>query len=485
MRDVQVKNTVIASPAPIGCALRRGEAISKKPKAVILLSGGLDSAVTLYIAKRSGYDCRCLLFDYGQKHRKEIGCAKKIAKASGSEFKVVKLSFPWRLSSLIDKKMGLPMDRTAKEIKESGVPSTYVPGRNTIFLSIAASFAEAIGADSVFIGAHQEDSSNYPDCRIEYLEGFDRAIKLGTKAGMKGVLRLEFPLINKSKKDIIKTGEALRVPFGLTWSCYSGGVRPCMRCDSCILRAKGFKEAGISDPLLKHAKAPKAVITEIFSSVQGEGIFAGARQIFVRFKECNMGCSFCDTPNKSAGKEYSPAQLSRAIEEVRKRKGAHHSVSLTGGEPLLSTAFLKELLPLLKKSGFKIYLETNGTLPDSIREIIDFVDIVAMDFKLPSSTGGSPYWKEHLEFLKVASAKKVFVKAVVTPDTKKSDLGRAILLIKKIDVNIPFIIQPATPVKKSDKIVPENRLREFLDVAAGNDIKARIVPQMHKLLGVR
>ena len=150
------------------------------------------------------------------------------------------------------------------------------------------------------------------------------------------------------------------------------------------------------------------------------------------------------------------------------------------------TEFLKKLIPSLKEDGFKIYLETNGTLPDKLRQIIGLVDIVAMDFKLPSSTKDKPYWEEHLEFLKIASAKKVFVKAVVSADTKKTDIEQAIILVKKVDAGIPFIIQPATAVRPTDKPIPENKLREFFDTALKNDIKdPRIVPQMHKALGIK
>ena len=217
-------------------------------KAVVLLSGGLDSAVTLYAAKRDGYECHCLAFDYGQRHRIELEMAKRMAEGAGLKLEIVKLSLPWGGSSLLDMDTSVPMNRSPEAIKDSKVPSTYVPARNTIFLSIAASYAEAIGADAIFIGAHSEDSSGYPDCRKTYLESFDSVIKSGTKLGLEGRLTLKFPLIGMGKKDIIQLGESLGVPFQYTWSCYLGGERPCGKCDSCVLRDKGFREAGMEDP---------------------------------------------------------------------------------------------------------------------------------------------------------------------------------------------------------------------------------------------
>ena len=219
-----------------------------KPRAVVLLSGGLDSAVTLSLAVKNGYGCYPLAFDYGQRHIKEMSNARLLARSLGLKLKIVDLKFTWKGSSLIDKARKLPKDRTLGRIKR-GIPSTYVPARNTVFLAVAASYAEAIGADKIFIGAHSEDSSGYPDCRKEYLKAFDKTLKLGTKRGLEKMLGLGFPLIDKSKMEIVKLGIKLGVPFCFTWSCYEGGKHPCGRCDSCILRAKGFKKAKAADPI--------------------------------------------------------------------------------------------------------------------------------------------------------------------------------------------------------------------------------------------
>ena len=219
-----------------------------RKKAVVLLSGGLDSAVTLFYAKSKGYHCECLAVDYGQRHRKELNRSRIIARKAGFKLTVLKLPLPWKGSSLTDNTVKVPSGRSLNKIREGGIPNTYVPGRNTIFLSIASSFAEAIGASKIFIGAHSEDSSGYPDCGRKYLEIFRRIIGLGTKAGIDKILDLEFPLINKTKDEIISLGRKLKVPFESTWSCYKGGKRPCGVCDSCILRARGFEAAGLTDP---------------------------------------------------------------------------------------------------------------------------------------------------------------------------------------------------------------------------------------------
>ncbi|MFA5275310.1 MAG: 7-cyano-7-deazaguanine synthase QueC [Candidatus Omnitrophota bacterium] len=218
-------------------------------RAVVLLSGGLDSAVTLYFAGSKGFKCHCLVFDYGQRHFREIECAKKIAASAHANAKVIKINLPWKGSSLLDKEMKIP---ATVHRSSATIPSTYVPGRNIIFLSFALSYAEAIGAEAIFIGAHAQDYSGYPDCRPEFYRAFSIAAKRGTKRGAENrPIKIETPLLNKNKAGIIKLGAKLDVPFGLTRSCYRGGKRPCGKCDSCYFRQKGFSEAGLVDPTIK------------------------------------------------------------------------------------------------------------------------------------------------------------------------------------------------------------------------------------------
>ncbi|MFA5356196.1 MAG: 7-cyano-7-deazaguanine synthase QueC [Candidatus Omnitrophota bacterium] len=201
-------------------------------KAIVLLSGGLDSAVTLYIARKQGYKCFCLVFDYGQRHKKEIRAARKIARLSGSPIRLMKIGLPWGGSSLLDKRLKVPSRRTGK------VPSTYVPGRNIIFLSFALSYAEATGAEAIFIGAHTQDYSGYPDCRPEFYRAFLKVINTGTLSGVKKRgPKIVTPLIKMGKAEIVRKGLSLGVPVGLTWSCYRGGRKPCGVCDSCRYRA--------------------------------------------------------------------------------------------------------------------------------------------------------------------------------------------------------------------------------------------------------
>jgi len=220
-------------------------------RAIVLLSGGLDSATTLFIARDLGFQCSCLIFDYGQRHKREIESAKKIAQIAHCSYRIVKLDFPWKGSALLDKKIRIPEYKgTRIQRRKNAIPSTYVPARNIIFLSLALSFAEAVKAEAIFIGANAVDFSGYPDCRPLFFKAFQKAADSGIKAGIEDKkIRILTPLIKKTKAEIIKIGKRLGVPFGLTWSCYAGGNKPCGRCDSCYFRAKGFKEAKIADPL--------------------------------------------------------------------------------------------------------------------------------------------------------------------------------------------------------------------------------------------
>ena len=227
-----------------------------KAKAVVLLSGGLDSAVTLYYARKQGYSCACVSFDYGQRHSRELQAASRVARAAGCEHYKIRISLPWKGSSLLDKSVGLPQRSAGKSPGVAAVPNTYVPARNIIFLSFAVSCAEAINAEAVFIGANAIDYSGYPDCRPAFYSAFRRSVLAGTKRGVeKRPVKILTPLIRKTKAGIVKLGLDLKVPFGLTWSCYSGGKQPCGRCDSCFYRRKGFIEAGVTDPLESGRKA--------------------------------------------------------------------------------------------------------------------------------------------------------------------------------------------------------------------------------------
>ena len=219
-----------------------------------MLSGGLDSATTLYVAKHQGYKVTCLLFDYGQRHRRELSSARAIAGKARVTYTVVKLSLPKQGSSLLDRKVGLPKISAAvrKGLKKrNNIPSTYVPARNLIFLSMACSLAETTGAQAIFIGANAIDYSGYPDCRGQFYRSFRKVIACGTKLGLQGrPIKILTPLISKSKKEIIRLGTKLGVPYQLTWSCYRGANTPCGVCESCFLRARGFRQAGLRDPLI-------------------------------------------------------------------------------------------------------------------------------------------------------------------------------------------------------------------------------------------
>ncbi len=217
--------------------------------AIVLLSGGLDSATCLAIAKSEGFTPYCLSFDYGQRHKAELQAAARVAAALGAkEHRVVRLDIgQFGGSALTDSSIAVPVEG----VQAGGIPVTYVPARNTVMLSFALAWAEVLGAKDIFVGVNAVDYSGYPDCRPEFIAAFERMANLATKAGVEGAeLQVHAPLIDLSKAQIVQRGSALGVDYGITVSCYQADDegRACGVCDSCRLRAEGFRAAGLADP---------------------------------------------------------------------------------------------------------------------------------------------------------------------------------------------------------------------------------------------
>jgi 7-cyano-7-deazaguanine synthase len=226
--------------------------VSQPARAVVLLSGGLDSATALAEARAAGFDCYALSFDYGQRHRFELEAAKRVAASLGAmQHVVTNIDLRAFGGSALTDDIDVPKNRTEDAIGH-GIPITYVPARNMVFLSFALAWAEVLGAFDLFIGVNAIDYSGYPDCRPEFIAAFENLANLATQAGVehRGRFRIHTPLIQRTKAQIIQRGTALGVDFGLTSSCYDpdAGGRPCGSCDSCQLRARGFAEAGMKDP---------------------------------------------------------------------------------------------------------------------------------------------------------------------------------------------------------------------------------------------
>lgn len=229
-------------------------------------------------------------------------------------------------------------------------------------------------------------------------------------------------------------------------------------------------------------------ISEVFSSIQGEGPYLGVRQVFVRFGRCNMHCGYCDELDKMQAGSYrirSLADLTAEVDSLERVHGPHHSVSLTGGEPLVYGPFLERFLPALKKRGLRTYLETNGTLPRQLERVARWCDVIAMDLKPASSTGDRSFEDEHRAFLRIASRRELFVKVVVTPATSVPDVVRCVELVAGAGVKIPFILQPLSePVGLSVRAL-ERIEKEFFALAQSRLADVRVIPQMHKIWGVR
>ena len=233
-------------PLQLGCRM-------SSRKAVCLLSGGLDSSTCLGVARRDGFECYALSFDYGQRHRVELDAATKVAKFFGvRKMRIVRIDLRAFGASALTADVDVPKNRSADEMRQ-GIPITYVPARNTIFLSFALAWAEVLECSDIFVGVNALDYSGYPDCRPEFIEAFERMANLATKAGVEGrtAMRIHTPLIALSKAEIVRLGIEVGLDFALTHSCYDPDPagRPCGCCDSCLLRRKGFEEAGVPDPL--------------------------------------------------------------------------------------------------------------------------------------------------------------------------------------------------------------------------------------------
>jgi 7-carboxy-7-deazaguanine synthase len=243
----------------------------------------------------------------------------------------------------------------------------------------------------------------------------------------------------------------------------------------------------------------------MFSSIQGEGLYVGVRQVFIRFAGCNLACHYCDTPESRYSKPDScvvqdrpgqdicrslrnPLDVQAVVSVVGALESAtpgHHSISVTGGEPLIQTPFLMELCPELRKTGRRIYLESNGTLVGAMEDLLPHVDIVAMDFKLESATGVPPETEMHREFLAEASGKDVFVKVVVEESTHEEEIQECAAVIALINRRIPLVIQPATPLDASAKMISSSQLSLLQSAAANLLADVRVIPQCHKMLGLR
>ncbi len=222
----------------------------------------------------------------------------------------------------------------------------------------------------------------------------------------------------------------------------------------------------------------KARVAEVFDSVQGEGLYLGEKQIFVRFFDCNLRCSYCDT-KLSRFMEYEPEEL---FEEIKLYRDRYHSISFTGGEPLLYADFLKKILELTGVHGHRHYLETNGTLFFELEKLIDHIDIIAMDLKFPSSTGMGNLWQLHRKFLKIAAKKEVFLKAIICQATNEEDLKEALSIIKEISPSSVLVLQPNSYENQG---ALREKLTKFKELSSQEGVTACVIPQIHKIIGLR
>lgn len=233
-------------------------------------------------------------------------------------------------------------------------------------------------------------------------------------------------------------------------------------------------------------KADTAQISEIFSSIQGEGLCVGEKHLFVRFRSCHIACTYCDEYDKVDFKDLSVPELTQGINTLDKERGPHEYVSLTGGEPLLYVSYLKNLMPQLKREGYSLYLETSGILHQQLEEVISLCDFISMDIKLPSVTGEKDFFKEHEAFLKIAKQKQVFVKIVLSTKTRLEEFLKAVDIISRIDKTIPLVLQPVTDLK-TQELEPGigDYLANLVSVAKRHLVTVKAIPQTHKWMNIR
>lgn len=447
-------------------------------RAVVLLSGGLDSTTVLAHALAEGWEAYALSFDYGQRHSQELSRAAEIAQSLGAaEHKVVRVDLAAFGGSALTADLDVPKHRADVG---GDIPITYVPARNTVFLALALAWAETLGARDIFVGVNALDYSGYPDCRPNFLRAFEALAKVATKAGVHGgePFRIHAPLLELTKADIVRKAIALGVDLSRTLSCYDPGVGgvPCGACDACVLRAKGFAEAGLVDPALttdrlvtngtggraslEKADGRRLVINEIFHSIQGESTLAGRPCVFVRLTACDLRCSWCDT--EYAFYEGAKRDVDDVVAEVE-RFGTE-LVEITGGEPLLQPA-VHDLAGALLARGKTVMIETGGhrdigTLDPRIRRIVDV--------KTPSSGESHRVRWENLALLRDTDEVKFVVQ-----DRVDFDFALRVIREHALEGRCPLLLSPVHGV-----IEPAKLAAWILE----SGVRARLQLQLHKLL---
>jgi len=346
-----------------------------RPKAVVLLSGGLDSTVAAAIAKADGFEVHALTVRYGQRHAVEVDASRRVATALGvASHRVVDLDLRAIGGSALTDDLAVPR---ADSDPTAAIPITYVPARNTIFLGLALGHAEVLGAQDIYIGVSSVDFSGYPDCRPAFVEAFERLAQVATKAGVEGAaFRIHAPLQHLTKAETIRRGLELGVDFALTHTCYDPAPdgAACGACESCRLRRAAFEAAGVPDPTRYAGASPSTTIRilELYRTLQGETSFVGMPCIIVRLAGCPLRCSYCDTAyaRETQGMELSIEEVVRSMRDL-----GPGLVAVTGGEPLAQPG-VHALLRALADDGRTVLLETSGAFDVSavdprVRRIID------------------------------------------------------------------------------------------------------------------